>query len=366
MFELHVLGTSSARFAHGRSVSGSVINTPGGLALIDCGEGMQNRVIMHNRNLKKSGRDNRTRLSRIRAIFLTHGHLDHSWGVLPLLQTLNLDGRKNPLTIIGPTTNEAMEWAKNHPGETPPIESDISPTDLAILFSQWQAIGAKDELSYTINWVPIIIDRDLPFTCPEQPLDGVNVTILPTTHGVPSCAYHFETQRKPRFNREKAEQLQLSDSQISRLASGENIDHGGNDLRAEDFRSETRPNCSIVVSGDTVFGPPGFDINHLPSPPNLLLHESTFTSENQEKATQYFHSTATDAAKHASKCKAGVLALTHYSSRIERLSPLVSEAREHFSGPVAATSDGDWFRVDSDGKVTHYVRIEEGWNQMIL
>ena len=28
VFELHVLGTSSARFAHGRSVSGSVLNTP--------------------------------------------------------------------------------------------------------------------------------------------------------------------------------------------------------------------------------------------------------------------------------------------------------------------------------------------------
>ena len=31
--------------AHGRSVSGSVLNTPGGMALIDCGEGMQKRII---------------------------------------------------------------------------------------------------------------------------------------------------------------------------------------------------------------------------------------------------------------------------------------------------------------------------------
>ena len=68
VFELHVLGTSSARFAHGRSVSGSVLNTPGGLALIDCGEGMQQRMMAHNRALKSSGLENRTRISRVRAI----------------------------------------------------------------------------------------------------------------------------------------------------------------------------------------------------------------------------------------------------------------------------------------------------------
>ena len=49
MLELHVLGTSSARFAHGRAVSGSVVNTPGGTLLVDCGEGMQQRLIDHVR-----------------------------------------------------------------------------------------------------------------------------------------------------------------------------------------------------------------------------------------------------------------------------------------------------------------------------
>ena len=111
MFELHVLGTSSARFAHGRSVSGSVLNTPGGMALIDCGEGMQKRIIDHNRNLKSSDSQHRTRLSRTRAIFLTHGHLDHTWGVLPLLQTLHLDGRHAPLVVMGPSTQAAIDWA---------------------------------------------------------------------------------------------------------------------------------------------------------------------------------------------------------------------------------------------------------------
>ena len=54
MLELHVLGTSSARFAHNRAVSGSFVMTPGGGLLVDCGEGLQQRLLNQNSALKKS------------------------------------------------------------------------------------------------------------------------------------------------------------------------------------------------------------------------------------------------------------------------------------------------------------------------
>ena len=368
VFELHVLGTSSARFAHGRSVSGSVLNTPGGLALIDCGEGMQQRMMAHNRALKSSGLENRTRISRIRAIFLTHGHLDHTWGLLPLLQTLDLDGRRNPMVVMGPSTRAAIDWATQHPGEMPPVDSGISSTDLAILFSQWQAIGTKDEdASYTIDWVLIPMEDDMPFKSPIQPLDGVTMTIVPTHHGVPSCGYHFESNGGAgKFDIERANELGLSKGQISQLAQGLDITTEDKSLSADSFRDEPRPGFSLMVSGDTAHGPMGFDAANLPSPPQLLLHEATFLADKQEKATQYYHSTAADAARHATSCKANALALTHYSSRFESVSPLISEAREHFSGSVAATMDGDWFGIDADGNVSHHVRVESGWNTMNL
>ena len=122
----------------------------------------------------------------------------------------------------------------------------------------------------------------------------------------------------------------------------------------------------IYFSGDTAFGPIGFTREMLPSAPDLLLHEATFLADKQDKATEYLHSTAADAGRHATSCHAGALALTHYSSRLERLSPSVSEAREHFSGPVIATCDGDRFEVDSEGNVTHYFRQEDGWNPVDL
>ena len=115
---------------------------------------------------------------RTRVVFLTHGHLDHTWGLLPLLQTLDLDGRRAPLVVMGPSTQAAIDWATQHPGESPPADSGISSTDLAILFSQWQTIGTKDhESSYQIDWVLIPLDGDEPFKSPIQPLEGVTVTI---------------------------------------------------------------------------------------------------------------------------------------------------------------------------------------------
>jgi ribonuclease Z len=368
VLELHVLGTSSARFAHGRSVSGSVIDTPGGLALIDCGEGMQQRILYHNRALKASGSQRRTRVSRLRAIMLTHGHLDHTWGVLPLLQTLSLDGRREPLTVMGPSTQEAIDWVTHHPGEIPPSDSGISSTDLAILFMQWQLLGSRDdEMSYPIDWVLIPMENEHPITSPVQPLDDVTITIVPTHHGVPSCGYHIATQKRVgKFDRKRADNLGLSSEQISRLAEGSDIEHNGETLSGSEFRGETRLGRSIMVSGDTAYGPLGFQPGMLPSPPDLLLHEATFLSDNQQKATEYHHSTAADAARHATLCKAGALAMTHYSSRLDRLSLSVSEAREQFSGPVIATCDGDRFEVDSEGNITHHFRQEEGWNPVQL
>ena len=89
--ELHVLGTSSARPAQDRSVSGSLLESLEGIVVIDCGEGFQNRLVEHRKAMKEhAGR--RIKVSRLSAILLTHGHLDHTWGVLPWLQTVGHGG----------------------------------------------------------------------------------------------------------------------------------------------------------------------------------------------------------------------------------------------------------------------------------
>ncbi len=350
MLELHVLGTSSARFAHGRAVSGSVVNTPGGTLLVDCGEGMQQRLIDHNRELKSSGLQSRTRMAKMRAILLTHGHLDHCWGLLPMLQTMALDGRKEPLLVMGPTSSEALEWVRSNPGIVPDEASGVSSTDLAILFQQWQALGSKDEsFGFEVDWHLFTLDDEMPFAAPVQPIEEVNLTVVPTQHGIPACGWQVtQPTREGRFDRERADVLGLKRGYISRLARGEDITHDGKNLAAVDFRGPPRPPRSLLVSGDTLGGVPSFGA--LEIAPDVLLHEATFTSELQEKATLYHHSTAADAANHASACGAHVLALTHYSSRIDDTSELIDDASDALSSPavVHACSDGELFLIGGD------------------
>ena len=50
--EVHILGTSSARPTNIRQVSGSVVSCSDGLAVVDAGEGFQNRFLMQRKRTK--------------------------------------------------------------------------------------------------------------------------------------------------------------------------------------------------------------------------------------------------------------------------------------------------------------------------
>ena len=58
--------------------------------LFDCGEGTQ-------KQLMKSG----ISFMDIDRIFITHWHADHFAGLIPLIQTMNLEKRKKELKIFG-------------------------------------------------------------------------------------------------------------------------------------------------------------------------------------------------------------------------------------------------------------------------
>lgn len=59
--------------------------------LIDCGEGTQYRLL-----------ENKIRVNRLKAIFISHLHGDHYFGLFGLLNSLSLASRKEELYLFGP------------------------------------------------------------------------------------------------------------------------------------------------------------------------------------------------------------------------------------------------------------------------
>ena len=127
VLEVHVLGTGSARPTPDRAVSGSLIKGPDGIAVIDAGEGFQTRYAHQRRRLKQFAVGTTLKPSMVDVLAFTHGHLDHTWGALPWLQSMSLENRQKPLLVLGPTSPEAMDALL----EGDPLPEAVPSADLA-------------------------------------------------------------------------------------------------------------------------------------------------------------------------------------------------------------------------------------------
>ena len=73
--------------------------------LVDCGEGTQHQLLHTNFTLQS-----------LKAIFITHVHGDHCYGLPGLIASAGMSGRKEPLTIVGPREIEEFFKAMNANG----------------------------------------------------------------------------------------------------------------------------------------------------------------------------------------------------------------------------------------------------------
>ena len=372
--ELHILGTSSARPTGKRQVSGSLIQCEDGIAVIDAGEGFQTRYADQRKRLKAHDKGSTLRASRIHAVCLTHGHLDHTWGVLPWMHTMALDKRETPLLVLGPTSAEVFDALLK--GEA--IPESVPNAELARQIRGWQELGATTEsLGYSVRWIlgDIAADRWL-----EMASDGTasklggmpqpegwkknRIQPLATHHTVPSCAWMLESKGGAgKFNRLKAAELRLTDEQKTQLSAGQDLTmDDGTSLKAQDFRGEKRPMTRIVVSGDTSEMAEGLTIL---SGVDVLVHESTFLAESQPWADEFLHSTSTGAARTALACNARHLVLTHFSARLKDANIPLLEAKQTLDSSevtVSAAVDGDRIKISDSGSISHLVWTGDGWS----
>src|SRR5688572_24173485 len=91
MFQVRILGNSSATPAFARFTSSQVVNFNDRYYLIDCGEGTQMQLQKYH-----------VKYSRIDALFITHLHGDHMLGAPGLLSSFSIYERTKPLPVFAP------------------------------------------------------------------------------------------------------------------------------------------------------------------------------------------------------------------------------------------------------------------------
>jgi ribonuclease Z len=364
--ELHILGTSSSRPAHGREVSGSVVICNGKTILVDCGEGLQSRLLVHSSLLKANNWQHRIAHTRIDAMLFTHGHLDHTWGAMPMLQSMALDDRRRKLTIAAPIHQDAYS-ALLKDGYGAKMPDTVAGVDMIQQLRMWWKLWIEklEQAIFPIEWYVVswlkgkeswlelrphensVIELD----SSPQIFAGIDISPYPTTHSVPSCAWRIgQADRPGRFDGQKAGDLGLSNQEIAKLAEGQDLEKDGNILLSEQFRGPHRIGLSLLISGDTGAEAPGLGPLSADKPLDLMVHEATYVDDQENKAREYLHSTARDAANAAKDADASHLVLTHYSSRLSESETSLEQARQVHRA-VCNADDGDIFVIGKAGEV---------------
>ena len=288
---IHFLGTGGSWPTVQRNVTAIAIKRGGEIILFDCGEGTQ-------RQFQKS----KLSYMQITKIFITHFHGDHFLGLPGFIQTLQLNDREQPLHIYGPRGIKEIVYQILHLG----------------YFRAAFPIFAHE-----------VKDGDV------IQFEGYKIKVANACHNVPALAYSLEENERPgRFNKEKALKLGIPEGPLFRkLQYGETIEINGRKITPDMVLGKPRPGRKITITGDTM---PCDSIIKLASKSDVLIHDATFDSSLEEKAREYGHSTAAQAAMVAKNAGVEKLFLTHISPRYRDAEILEKEAREIFPSSYIA------------------------------
>lgn len=289
--EVIFLGTGAGVPAKERNVSSialQLVEERGTTWLFDCGEATQHQILHTS-----------IRPRRIEKIFITHLHGDHIFGLPGLLGSRSFQGGETPLTLYGPRgIKEFIETALRVSRTHLRYSLHVIEIDEGIIWDDEQFVVEAKRLEHGIpSYGYRIVEKDLPGTLLVDKLKQVGIE--------PGPLYK-----------------QLKQGEVVVLEDGRKID-------GKDFIGPSTPGRIIAILGDTRFTEKSI---LLASKADLLIHEATFSGEEEELAYNYYHSSTTQAAKVAKEANVQQLLLTHISSRYQKDATvkLLEEARQVF------------------------------------
>lgn len=296
-FKVHILGCGSALPTLRHNPSAQVVEIREKQFLIDCAEGTQMQM-----------RKSRIGFNKLTAVFISHIHGDHCFGLIGMLSSFGLLGRTMPLAIYAP--------AELKPVLDMFMDTFCNDFDYEIHFH------AVD----TTRKQVIYEDRSL------------TVESIPLKHRVPCSGFLFrEKPTLPHIRRDMIDFYKIPVSQINNIKNGASwTDADGNVIPNSRLTKPADPPRSYAYCSDTCYLPGlAAQIEGV----TCVYHESTYANEDADRARKYFHSTAGEAAKVALDAHAGQLLLGHYSSKYDNEEVILSQAREVF-GNSHLTKEG--------------------------
>lgn len=301
-FKVHILGCGSALPTLQHNASSQIVELREKLFMIDCGEGTQIQL-----------RRSRIHFSKIIAVFISHLHGDHCFGLPGMISTFGMTGRTAPLHIYAPAAFE------------PILDQTLS------FFCQGLEFKVVFHAVDTTQNKVVYEDRSL------------TVETIPLQHRIDCCGYLFrEKPILPHIRRDMIDFYKIPISQINNIKAGADwVTPEGEVIANSRLTTPAEPARSYAYCSDTRYIK---TLHELVKGVSTLYHESTYSAADAERARLYWHSTSQDAAKVARDASVGKLLLGHFSARYNNESQLLDEAKEIFPNSYL-TREGATFDI---------------------
>lgn len=298
--QITILGATSAIPTTSKAPTAQVVCAEQSLYLIDCAEGTQVQMRKYKINMQ-----------RLEAVFISHLHGDHYFGLVGLLNSMSLLGREKTLIIFAP-----------------PLLQNII---------ELQFKAAKTKPKFKIEFHHLTFDKHIKIFENNK----IEVYTIPLDHRIPCNGFLFREKPRPlKIKKEKITEYKIPIENIKEIKAG------------SDYKTKTG---DVIPNADLTIEPPAphqyaycsdtkYNESIIPIIKNsqLLYHEATFTSAEAQRAADTFHSTAAQAAAIALKAGVNKLILGHYSARYKSTEGHLNEALSIFENTFCA-KQGDVF-----------------------
>ncbi|MEM9457021.1 MAG: ribonuclease Z [Myxococcota bacterium] len=287
--ELIVLGTASQVPTRHRNHNGYLLRWDDHGLLFDPGEGTQRQMTLAS-----------TRVSTITQILITHFHGDHCLGFAGICQRISLDNVSHEVHAYYPASGQAYYDRLRHASifhdAATIVPHPVADGGCIAQADAWQLYAAK--------------------------LD----------HGVDALGYRLQERDSHTMQPERLAALGVQGAAIGQLMRQGEIQVGDRSVTLDEV-SVPRPGQVFAFVMDTRMCDAAIE---LARGADLLVCESTYLSEDADKARANGHLTASEAATIAREAGARTLVLAHFSRRYPSVEPFLEQARQIHPDVVAA------------------------------